>query len=142
MNWWRRVGGWLVDYWCTVWGFLATAAFAAALASPSTEAEPSGEAGYYAAIIAMCLAAVLITEMAFARNRTGGRWWFASITGTMAMAGAYLWIADEANIHPADIDLLVSLVAVWVLTACAASFVVGFIVLAKWSPAAKKPPDE
>lgn len=84
---------------------LAVFAFLTPLLTSATEEEPTGGAGLYAALIALCAAAILISEAATNAGSPMRR--LPSIfIGIGCMANAYLWVAEEAEIHPANPLLL------------------------------------
>ena len=83
--------------------FIVIMSITTALLEEATEEAPSGVAGFSAALIALCTAAMVFTEprrlgsLALRMRRL--------CIGLGAMAGAYLWLADEANVHPTDPEL-------------------------------------
>ena len=125
MKFFRTAGRYLAVYWYVVCTTLAVAAFLSPLLM-------EGDPGFHAAILAMCLAATMITEIAYMRKERPRRL-PALMMGLMALAGAYLWIADEAGTHPADILLLGGIGLVFLASAVFAGILAIFVLIARWS---------
>ena len=85
-------------------GLIAVVAFVAPLFEESTKDDPTGGAGISAPIVALCTAAVLLSQA-----MTAGGMQFRRIPGLFvgigSIASAYLWIAAEARVNPFDPEL-------------------------------------
>ena len=98
-----------------VWGYSAIslvviAAFWAALSATPMDDDPTGGAGTFAPIIALCTAAMWLSESVFARNSKGPRPIPSVLMAGGMLASAYLWMASEAETHPLDPTLATQLV--------------------------------
>ena len=104
----------IVVWWYSIAIVIAVAAFVAALIDDDT----TGGAGLFAPVVALCTAAIVLGEAVNSRGlqfrRAPG--FFVSLLG---MAPAYLWIAAEADIHPANPALLGEISLLWILAALA-----------------------
>ena len=95
---------------------IAIVAFLSPLLTSPTEENPTGNAGLFAPVIALCTAAVVLTQAVKAGGLKFQR--IPSIfIGVGSMASAYLWIAAEARAHPADPALPGVLLVLLVVTA-------------------------
>ena len=97
-------------------GTVAVIAFYTALTTDGTDENPAGEAGLYAPLIALSVAFMIVAE-AF---RLGTRlfvWLRAIGIGVGSSFSAYLWMAEEVEVHPSNLKLLFDLSIVWVLAA-------------------------
>ena len=84
-------------YW--VIGLIAVVAFVAPLFETATEEDPTGGAGISAPIIALCTAAVLLSQ-ALGNGGMQFRRIPSIFIGIGSVASAYFWIAAEAGAHP------------------------------------------
>lgn len=104
----------IVVWWYSIAIVIAVAAFVAAL----IDDDPTGEAGLYAPVVALCTVAIVLGEAVNSRGvqfrRTPG-----FFVGLLGMATAYLWMAAEARIHPANPALLGEISLLWILAALA-----------------------
>ena len=116
----------VLNWWPVLCSIVAAFAFATPFLTSGTADAPSGEAGLYAALIALC-AAAMITAEAVNADKMQIRKPQAICIGTCALASAYLWIAAEAEIHPADPQLMAQLSFIWIAVLLA--FVIPLIVL-------------
>ena len=89
-------------YWAI--GLIAVAAFVAPLFETATEEDPTAGAGTSAPIIALCTAAVLLSQ-AVGRGGMRFRRMPSIFIGIGSVASAYLWMASEARVHPFDPQL-------------------------------------
>ena len=114
------------EYWYAITATLAVIVFLAALFSDPTEKDPSGGAGFHAAMLAMCAAAIFIAETAYVKNAPVRR--LPSVfLGVVTLASAYLWIAAESEVHPASLELFGAVGLIWL--ACAVIALVMPIIL-------------
>ena len=86
--------------------------FVTALTAVATPENPAGVAGLYAPLIALSVASMFLVE-AFGVGIWPSRRWRGAIVGIGSLASAYLWIADEAGVHPRDPNLLLDLSLIW-----------------------------
>ena len=112
----RNLLKWLREYWYVVTGTFAIVVFLGALTTDPTEKDPSGEAGFFAAMLALCAAAIFIAETANAKS-TSIRRAPGIFLGIVTLASAYLWIAAEAGVHPANPVLFGQIGFIWLLCA-------------------------
>ncbi len=110
-------------YWAI--GLVAVVAFLAPLLEPATEEDPTGGAGVSAPIIALCVAAVLLSQ-ALSSGGMRLRRVPSIFIGIGSVASAYLWIAAEARVHPSDPQLPLIL-GILLLVAAFATIVVPFL---------------
>ena len=107
---------------------VALAAFVTALRSDITTENPAGEAGLYSPLIALSVAVLF-----FAENFVLDAWLPRRVRGTFvgvgSLASAYLWIADEAGIHPINLKLLADLSFVWIAAAIVVSIFMAAVFL-------------
>ena len=104
--------------------------FLIAFFTPSTDKDPAGIAGLSASRVALCAASMILSEAVHAGGLQIRR--LPSIfIGICGMASAYLWIAGEADIHPRNpaLPLTISL-----LFAAVAVIFVGPVIALSSSP--------
>ena len=104
MNWPEKL---VLGVYCVA-GTVAILAFYTALTTDGTDEDPAGVAGLYAPLIALSVAFMIVAE-AF---RLGTRlfvWLRAIGIGVGSSLSAYLWMADEAEVHPSNLKLLFDL---------------------------------
>ena len=98
MNWRGALVSWLTWMLGTTIFFL----YIIPLTSPSTEANPAGNAGGFAALTALCVALLALV-------RTRGSTRLDDCTGWVIGLGsifvAHLWFADATGVHPLDLSL-------------------------------------
>ena len=119
----RAISAW----WYWTLALIAAAAFAAPLFEASTKEDPSGGAGISAPIVALCAAAILLSEALNAGELRIRRIpsMFVAIGG---LASAYLWVSDAAKTHPTNPELPLVL-AVILGSAAVATIAVPLFVL-------------
>ena len=81
--------------------------------SPTAD-DPAGQAGLYAALVALCTAGILLAEAA---RESKVRPLPKVCIGLGTLATAYLWIADEAGVHPMNLSLPGSILLLYLLAA-------------------------
>lgn len=110
--------------------FVAAVAFATPLFQESTEEDPSGGAGLYAPLIALCVAATLLLEALkpgeFRIRRIPSI--FAALGGS---ASAYFWVADAAKTHPFSWELPLVLLVILGLAAFTTGLALLFVLAEK-----------
>ena len=99
---------------------LAAVAAAIALLIPfltaPTDQDPTGGAGPFAPIVALCVAAMILAEAV----RGGGlqiRRMPSIFIGLGSMGSAYLWMAAESEVHPLDPELPLALAVLFAMAA-------------------------
>ena len=102
-----------------LWGYvlfsvLALLAFVAPLVETITPDNPTGGAGVYAPIIALCTAAMAILESVVTEEQ--GRIISKIFIAVGALASSYLWIAEGAKMHPFEPTLSLQLLLLFGLT--------------------------
>ena len=107
-------------------------AFITAMTTAATENNPAGVAGLYAPLIALSVASMFFVE-AFGVGIWPSRRWRGAIVGVGSLASAYLWIADEAGIHPRDPKLLLDLSLVWIAASIISSTLILAVILSNRS---------
>ena len=117
-------------WWYWTLALIAAVAFATSLFAESTTEDPAGGAGVSAPIVALCVAAIVLSEAMNAGELRIRR--LPSIfVGVGGLASAYLWVADAAKTHPANPELPLVLVVIFVLAALAAVAVPLFVLAAQ-----------
>ena len=112
-------------YW--IIGLIAVIAFVAPLLEPATQEDPTGGAGVSAPIIALCTAAILLSQ-ALGSGGMRLRRMPSIFIGIGSVASAYLWIAAEGRVHPFDPQLPLIL-GILLLLAAFATIAVPFLAL-------------
>ncbi len=112
-------------YWAI--GLIAVAAFMAPLFNPATEEDPTGGAGVSAPVIALCTAAVLLSQ-AVGSGGMRFRRMPSIFIAIGSVTSAYLWMAAEARVHPFDPQLPLVL-GILLLLAAFTMIAVPFIAL-------------
>ena len=101
---WRRAFGTIVNYWSGIAAVAAVIAFLIPFLDAPTEQDPTGSAGPFAPIVALCVAAMILAE-----SVKGGGLRIRPIPsifiGLGSMGSAYLWMAAEHGAHPLDPEL-------------------------------------
>lgn len=105
---WRKpfvtLGRVVAVWWQWTVVIVAFFAFIIPFMTPPTEENPTADAGFYAPVVALTVAAMILTQAV----QTGGlriRPIPGIFIGIGSMASAYLWIADEASTHPSNPEL-------------------------------------
>ena len=118
---------WLRGYWYVVCGCFAGLVFLNAMLTHGSHENPAAVAGWSAAMLAMCVGAIALAEAAYRQGQPVRRA-PGVFLGVVAIAGAYLWIADEVGVHPADPMLFGAVGVLWIAVAVFA-FAVSMILL-------------
>ena len=88
--------------------------FVTPLTIEPTADDPAGQAGLYAALVALCTAGIVLAEAA---RESKVRLLPKVCIGVGTLATAYLWIADEAGVHPMNPSLPGSILLLYLLAA-------------------------
>ena len=110
---WREIS--VIAVYCVA-GIVAVVAFYTALTTDGTDEDPAGVAGLYAPLIALSVATMIVAE-AFRVSTHLFLWLRAIGIGVGSSLSAYLWMAEEAEVHPSDLGLLFDLSRVWIAAA-------------------------
>ena len=107
-------------------GTMALAGFA--FATPfltSSPDDPTGEAGIYAALVALCMAGLIFSESVRWTGPLTHRFRRPAIA-LCAIGSSYLWLVDETGSDPTRFDLPTAILVVWLmaLVAIAIPFIV------------------
>lgn len=131
MNKLRAIIDWLrwfsVEWSHWIMAVVAAAAFAHPMLTPSTEANPTANAGLFAPVIALCTATIVLAQAV----NPGGlriRRMPGILIGVGSLLSAYLWMTAEAGAHPRDPALPIVL---FILFALAAVGILAMAVLAQ-----------
>ena len=108
------IGSALGMYWYIVSAILGIVTFVASMTAEPTANDPAGQAGLYAALIALCTAGIGLAEAARDSNFRPLPKIFIGV-GTLATA--YIWIAAEAGVHPMNPSLPGSILLLYLLAA-------------------------
>ena len=101
-------------YWYIVSVILGIVTFVASMTTEPTANDPAGQAGLYAALVALCTAGIVLAEAA---RESKVRPLPKVCIGVGTLATAYLWIADEAGVHPMNLSLPGSILLLYLLAA-------------------------
>ena len=113
---WRKAPGTIMNWWSWVAAVAALIAFVIPLFNAPTDEDPTGGAGLLAPVVALCVAAMILTEAIKAGELKIRR--FPSIFISLgSMGSAYLWMAGENNSHPLDPELPVALAILFAIPA-------------------------
>ena len=93
---------------------IGAVAVAEPLRTPATAEDPTGGAGLFAPVIAMCVALMFLTQATHDQRSSLIRRLVSSATAIGSYIAAYYWLADEAGMHPSGPDLLRLSVALFV----------------------------
>ena len=93
----RKMRDFFDVWWYAIISAIGIASFIVSLQSQPSDSNPSGEAGFYAAIIAMCVAAIALTESVVKPKYPK---LVKVVMGIGVCASAYLWVSAEAKVHP------------------------------------------
>ncbi len=107
---------------------------------PVTQEDPTGGAGISAPIIALCTAAVLLSQ-ALGSGGMRLRPTPSIFVGIGSAASAYMWIAAEARVHPFDPQLPLIL-GILLLLAAIATIAVPFLALSVRQQPSNQDPEE
>ncbi len=125
---WRKTRETIVEWWSLVAAAAATIALLIPFLTAPTDQDPTGGAGLFAPVVALCVAAMIFTE-ALKAGRLQIRRIPGVFIGLGSMGSAYLWMAAENNSHPLDPELPLALA---ILFAMAATFTLA-ASLTSWS---------
>ena len=106
----------ILNWWSVVAAGAAVIAFIIPLLNAPTDQEPTGGAGLFAPVVALCVAAMILTEAIKAGGLQVRRIPSISI-GLGGMGSAYLWMAEANNAHPRDLELPLTLVILFGMAA-------------------------
>ena len=113
---WRKARETIVNWWSGVAAVAALIAFMIPLLTAPTDEDPTGGAGLFAPVVALCVAAMILTEAIKAEGLQIRR--IPSIfIGLGGMGSAYLWMAAESDAHPLNPELPVALVILFAMAA-------------------------
>ena len=97
----EQITDFVSTWWIIVASFVGLATFASAFFSPATEEDPSGGAGIFGGIIALCVAAIVFAEKvnpAVTKFRRAPE----VCIGVGSVGSAYLLLLGAAKAHPTD----------------------------------------
>ena len=94
----------------------AALAFMVPILTAPTDQDPTGGAGLFAPVVALCVAAMILTE-AIKAERLQIRWVPSIFIGLGSMGSAYLWMAAESDAHPLDPELPLALIILFAAAA-------------------------
>lgn len=123
------IGSALGIYWYIALVILGIFSFIAPLTTEPTADDPAGQAGLYAALVALCTAGIFLTEAAKGLKI---RPLPNVCIGVGTLASAYLWIADEAGVHPTKLSLPGSILLLYLLVAVVFSVPI-LLIIAGWT---------
>ena len=113
---WRKARETILNWWSVVAAGAAVIAFIIPLLNAPTDQDPTGAAGLFAPVVALCVAAMILTEAIKAGGLQVRR--IPSIfIGLGGMGSAYLWMAEASDAHPRDLELPLTLVILFVIAA-------------------------
>ncbi len=113
---WRKAFDTIVNWWSGVAAVAAAIAFLIPFLNAPTDQDPTGGAGPFAPIVALCVAAMILAEAV----KGGGlqiRRMPSIFIGLSSMGSAYLWMAVASDAHPLDPELPVTLAILFVMAA-------------------------
>jgi hypothetical protein len=105
-----------MNWWSWVAAVAALIAFMVPFLTPPTDEDPTGGAGLLAPVVALCVAAMILTEAI----KAGGlkiRRIPGIFIGLGSIGSAYLWMAAESNAHPLDHELPLGLAILFAMAA-------------------------
>ena len=130
---WRRTFERLLSWWYVAAAASAAISFSIPLLTTPTDQDPTGGAGKFAPLVAICVAAMVLTEAVNARGLQ-----IRKITGIFialgSMASAYLWMADAGEIHPREPVLLGTLALLFFMGALVTLVVPVTALFVKFQP--------
>ena len=108
MNRFRVILTRIVTRWHWVMAVMIVGLFLGAILSQSTDDDPGGIADLVAPIVALCIASTVLAQAV-----NGGELQIRltphTLIGLGSMVSTYLWVADAADAHPADLSFLLLL---------------------------------
>ncbi len=137
MNWSKAIANWIQG----IAVMIAIAAFLTPLLTPPTEDNPTADVGLFAPVVALCVAAMLLTQAMQVRGLP-----IRPIPGICigigSMVSAYFWMADEAGVHARDLDLPVVLLVLLGLAAVATVSIPILTLMSKPQSSDRSPSEE
>ena len=124
---WRMATQKLVNWWYVVAAASAAISFSIPMMTTATEQDPTGGAGIFAPLVAICVAAMVLAEAVNARGLQI-RKWPGILIAIGSMASAYLWMADAGETHPREPILLGTLALLFIMGAILAVPVIALFV--------------
>ena len=106
----------ILNRWSWVAAVAALIVFMVPFLTPPTDEDPTGGAGLLAPVVALCVAAMILTEAIKAGGLKIRRIPSISI-GLGGIGSAYLWMAAESNAHPLDPELPLALAILFAMAA-------------------------
>ena len=116
---------WVLYFYYAVAGLLAVISLIAAFLEEPATASPAADSGFYAAFIVLCVTSIAVLESLRSSDSLRKRFVAAGV-GIGVTASAYLWLADEADVHPTSLEFLGSMAIVWL---AGAALVFGFFLV-------------
>ena len=116
----RIMRGFFHIWWYAIIVVIGIVSFIASLQRQPSDSDPSGGAGFYAAIIAMCVAAAALTESVVKPKYPK---LVKVVMGIGVCLSAYLWVSAELNVHPLSSELWWSWAMLLIVT-CSATLVI------------------
>ena len=106
----------VMNWWFVVATAAAIISFVMPFLEPPTDQDPTGGAGSFAPIVAVCVGAMIVAEAV----RSEGlqiRWKPGICIGLGSMGSAYLWMAAESDAYPRNLELPLTLILLSVMAA-------------------------
>lgn len=119
---WRRAFETMVNWWYLVVAVAAAYASAVPMMIPLSDPEASKIAGSFAPVVALCVAAMILTEAVRAEGLRFRRT-PSILIGLGSIASAYLWMAAASEAHPLNPELPRTLLVLFVIAALLTLFV-------------------
>ena len=113
---WRKAFDTVVNWWSGVAAVATAIAFLIPFLNAPTDQDPTGGAGPFAPIVALCVAAMILAEAAKGEGLQIRRL-PSTFIGLGSMGSAYLWMAAEGDVHPLDPELPVALAILFAMAA-------------------------
>ena len=121
---------WLLYFYYAVAGFLAVISLVAAVLGDPDATAPDANTGFYAAFIVLCVTSIAVLETVKS-SESLRRKCVAAGVGIGITASAYLLLADEANVHPANLTFLSQMGLVWLIAAAVVFIFFLFLLIAR-----------
>ena len=115
-------------YWYIVSVILIIVTLLASMITEPTTDNPAGEAGLYAALVALCTAGIILAE---ALRESKDNLMPKICIGLGTLATAYLWIADEPGMHPRNPSLPGNILLLYLLATAVFSIPM-LLIIAGW----------
>ena len=113
---WRKAPETILNRSSGVAAVAALIAFMVPFLIAPTDQDPTGGAGLSAPVVALCVAAMILTE-AIKAGRLQIRRIPGIFIGLGSIGSAYLWMAAESNAHPLDPELPLTLAILFAIAA-------------------------